>query len=534
MSDYQHVVYLTSDGHVHELYYPLGATGPRWATTDVIADTGAPAAVAGSALTSWADAHYQHVVYLTSDGHVHELYYPLGATGPRWATTDVIADTGAPAAVAGSALTSWADAHYQHVVYLTSDGHVHELYYPLGATGPRWATTDVIADTGAPAAVAGSALTSWADAHYQHVVYLTSDGHVHELYYPLGATGPRWATTDVIADTGAPAAVAGSALTSWADAHYQHVVYLTSDGHVHELYYPLGATGPRWATTDVIADTGAPAAVAGSALTSWADAHYQHVVYLTSDGHVHELYYPLGATGPRWATTDVIADTGAPAAVAGSALTSWADAHYQHVVYLTSDGHVHELYYPLGATGPRWATTDVIADTGAPAAVAGSALTSWADPSRVVPPPPGDLTVTPASIIYKHSLDLGADTGNIAGPISLTITSDGSYNFSGQLNNSGKLPYTVNVAVGIESAKGSLFLFTASQSIKGNDLIDNNNASWDTTGNNATIKGVWDDLQAQTTPNYQSSNSLDLSAIVSSLQSAFQDVQNVITVAAAL
>jgi hypothetical protein len=39
VSDYQHVVYLTSDGHVHELYYPLGATGPQWATTDIITDT---------------------------------------------------------------------------------------------------------------------------------------------------------------------------------------------------------------------------------------------------------------------------------------------------------------------------------------------------------------------------------------------------------------------------------------------------------------------------------------------------------------
>jgi hypothetical protein len=62
VSDYQHVVYLTSNGHVHELYYPLGATGPQWATTDLIADTGAPAAVAGSALTSWAGASISLVV----------------------------------------------------------------------------------------------------------------------------------------------------------------------------------------------------------------------------------------------------------------------------------------------------------------------------------------------------------------------------------------------------------------------------------------------------------------------------------------
>ena len=95
-----------------------------------------------------------------------------------------------------------------------------------------------------------------------------------------------------------------------------------------------------WTNNDLTAVAGGPPAVAGSALTSWADSRYQHVICLSADQHVHELYYPLA--GGSWANNDLGA-----VAVAGSALTSWADSRYQHVIYLSADQHVHELYYPI-------------------------------------------------------------------------------------------------------------------------------------------------------------------------------------------
>ncbi len=113
-------------------------------------------------------------------------------------------------------------------------------------------------------------------------------------------------------------------MTSWADAYNQHVVYQSIDGHVHELYYSIGGTGPLWQTTDLTADTGAPRAAGGSSeITSWADVHNQHVVYQTIDGHVHELYYPMGGTGSLWKTTDLSTPTGAPPSLGTGALTSW-------------------------------------------------------------------------------------------------------------------------------------------------------------------------------------------------------------------
>jgi hypothetical protein len=225
---------------------------------------------------------------------------------------------------------------------------VHELYYPLGGGG--WAGGDLTAVTGGPAAVAGSALTSWADARYQHVIFLSADQHVHELYYPLA--GGSWAVNDLTSSTGSPAAAAGSALTSWADARYQHVIFVSADQHVHELRFPLA--GGVWAGGDLTSSTGSAAAAVCSPLTSWADASYQHVIFLSADQHVHELYFPLA--GGVWVVNDLTASTGSAAAAADSTLTSWADPNIphvnfvpaKHVIFVSADQHVHELHCPLG------------------------------------------------------------------------------------------------------------------------------------------------------------------------------------------
>ena len=348
-SSYQHIGHISRDGHVHHLSFALGQ-GP-WTDIDLTTSTGEPAA-ASSSLTSWVDKTFQHLVFAAADGHVHEYYYLPGATS--WGHGDLTANTGAPPA-AGT-LTSWVDATYQHVVYVSADGHVHELYFTLG-TGP-WRHGDLTAAAGAPPA-APVALTSWVDASYQHLAYISAaDGHVHEFYFALG-TGP-WHDNDLTAGTGAPAAAPG-ALTSWADATYQHLVYLSAGGgHVYELKYKLGS-GP-WAATDLTAGTGAPAAGPG-ALTSWVDKTYQHVAYVSADGHVQELYHLPGS--PSWGHGDLtvsVAPAAPPAAGAAGALTSWTDPTYQHVVYFSGDRHIQELYYPLGA-GP-WRVGDLTAAAG--------------------------------------------------------------------------------------------------------------------------------------------------------------------------
>src|SRR5207253_2803395 len=144
---------------------------------------------------------------------------------------------------------------------------------------------------------------------------------------------------------GAPPAGALSRLSSWVDPEtdvaYQHLVYAArGTGHVHELYFRLGC-GP-WSDSDLTTAAGVPLQSGSTPtgwFTSWIDT-FQHVAYTSDDGHVHELYFLLGE-GP-WQHGDLTAATHAPTATAASELTSWWDAAYQHVAYVSADGHLHE------------------------------------------------------------------------------------------------------------------------------------------------------------------------------------------------
>jgi Zinc dependent phospholipase C len=345
---YKHVAYIAADGHVRDLASASGAGA--WTATDLTAATGEVPAAWGS-LTSWIDKAYEHVVAVGADGHLHEFYRLLGTTA--WGHGDITAAAGAPPAGPG-ALTSWVDSVYQHVVYISADGHIRELWFALGP-GP-WQSRDVTAATSAPPALPG-ALTSWVDSAYQHVVYISADGHVHQLYFRLGA-GP-WLANDLTAMLGAPQAIPGG-LTSWVDGRYQHIAFFSADGHVRELRSKLG-TGP-WTAADVTASASAPPAVS-AALTSWVDKTNQHVAYISADGQVQELHSVLGSTS--WGNNCLTRLAGATAAVSSaSSLTSWVDSLNQHVIYLAGDRHVHELHYAL-KTGP-WLTADLTTGTGSP------------------------------------------------------------------------------------------------------------------------------------------------------------------------
>jgi hypothetical protein len=344
----QHVAYISADGHLRDLASASG-TG-SWTATDLTAATGGVSAAYGS-LTSWIDKTYEHLVCADASGHLHEFYRTLGPAA--WVQGDITAASGAPPAGPGE-LTSWVDSVYEHVVCTTSDGHIHELYFPLG-TGP-WQSGDLTVAANAPLALP-TALTSWVDSVYQHVVYLSADGHIHEMYFKLG-TGP-WVAGDLTAATGAPPAIPGT-LASWLDSTYQHLVFLTADGHVRELRFKLGA-GP-WTVTDITAAAAVPPA-AYTTLTSWVDSAVQHVAYISAGGDVQELYSQLGTEA--WAGNDLTRAAGAPpAAGSACALTSWVDPVYEHVAYLASDRHVHELHFALG-TGP-WVTSDLTTSTGSP------------------------------------------------------------------------------------------------------------------------------------------------------------------------
>ena len=105
----------------------------------------------------------------------------------------------------------------------------------------------------------------------------------------------------------------------------------------------------------------------------------------------------------------------------------------------------------------------------------------------------------------------------------LVMNSNGSYAFSGQLNNSNYLPYTMNIIVAIRSSKGAVFTFSASGNIDAGLPWDNNNWSFNNAGTNASIATVWADLLAGWTWRGNASATLNVGAVWNAVQQAFQE-----------
>jgi hypothetical protein len=162
--------------------------------------------------------------------------------------------------------------------------------------------------------------------HWQHVAYVDGNSHVIEAFYPVGQSGPLWQFTDItgqIAQAGGPDVSSNSGLTSWADCTYEHVVYI-GNGDVIEAFNPFVQGEQQRQFTDITAQTQANNAPSGSPLTSWVDATYQHVVYISTNGDVIEAFYPVGQSGQQWRYTDITGQPGAPGvAFSSSPLTSW-------------------------------------------------------------------------------------------------------------------------------------------------------------------------------------------------------------------
>jgi hypothetical protein len=360
----QHVNFISIDGHIHELFYVPGGS---WIDNDLTAGAKGASAAPGSAIDGyWGSDGSQHVNFISLDGHVHELYYHPGATA--WQDNDLTAISKGQPAVAGSALDGyWLGDNTQHVNFVSVDGHVHELFYLPGA---NWVDNDLTANAHGTPAAPGTELDGyWGSDSSQHVNFTSIDGHVHELYYHPGAT--TWQDNDLTANShGTPAAAVrpnpegrfhsiatGSALDGyWGSDSSQHVNFVSVDGHVHELFYFPGA---NWVDNDLTAQAHGSLASPGSALDGyWGSDSSQHVNFVSSDGHVHELFYHPGAT---WVDNDLTANANGTPAAHGSPLDGyWGSDNSQHVNFTSVDGHVHELFIPSGG---KWMDNDLTGQT---------------------------------------------------------------------------------------------------------------------------------------------------------------------------
>jgi hypothetical protein len=345
-SDQQHVNFIDTKGHVHELFID---TGRGWVDNDLMLLTrSATAAAPTGGIAGDFGNDQQHVNFLDARGHAHELYYPQN--GP-WQDNDLmsVARSTTIAAKGSPVDRYWGPGNQQHVNFIAGNGHVHELFID---SGRNWIDNDLMQQSHSTtvAAASGGMAGDVGGNSQQHVNFLDGKGHVRELYYPQG--GP-WHENDLMASahTSTTAAPGSPVARYWSSSTQQHVDFIDGSGHVHEL---LIDSGHGWIDNNLmaLADT-ATTAAPGSGLDGYVTRDgAQHVNFVAANGHIHELYYPQG--GP-WRDNDLTALAKTPASAApSSALAgdSGSNNDQQHVNFFDVNGQVDELWID---TGRSWA-----------------------------------------------------------------------------------------------------------------------------------------------------------------------------------
>lgn len=338
------VVYLTVDGHVHEIHLPAGQT---WRHSDLTVSTGAPSGMGDPCGFYTFIDNTGRVVFLTADGHLHELYL---APDQGWQHGDLTALTDAPPAVGSPVGYFTHPDNTSRVVYRSADGHVHELFRPQEQA---WLHADLTVEADAPVAADGPHAYVSDDTQVARVTYRGDDGHVHELFL---APGLSWTHYDLSEAVDAPAAV-GAPFGYYTPAgSTSRVLFRSADGHLHEIYLPQGQA---WQHYDLTEGCGAPAAAGDPHAFVSGDTLTARVTYRSADGHIHELFLP---PGQRWFHGDLTAATGAPASVSNPIGHNTPSDRTSRVVFRTAEGHIHELYLTPGQT---WSHGDLTVESGA-------------------------------------------------------------------------------------------------------------------------------------------------------------------------
>ena len=171
------------------------------------------------------------------------------------------------------------------------------------------------------------------DSNEDHCVSLCGYGPISWLAQQLGVSVPA----------GIHGSQPGYALFTWDSIGIIDVPSMkaiTQEAWLRQpTTVPKAASG--WHRNDLTTTTGAPPATAGPCSYAFAAQGTQHVDYLGSDNHIHELWWD----NHGWHHNDLTTTTGAPPAAGAPAGYVFDSQGTQHVDYRGSDNHIHELWW---------------------------------------------------------------------------------------------------------------------------------------------------------------------------------------------
>lgn len=238
----------------------------------------------------------------------------------------------------------------QHVFFIATNQHVHQLYYAHSTQ--EWADQDLTAMTNGAVAGTGSSLTSLLDSE-ERAFYEGSNQHVYQLVTHPGG----WLDQDLTSAAAAPVAVSKSNLSTILSRTQDHVMYIWTNQHVYQL---VTNSSDEWVFQDLTSTTNGTAAATGSPLSSFYDSIGQHIYYLGSNQHIYQLYY--STSSQTWSDQDLTAMANGALAETGSNLSAFIDgAGGEDVIYEGANQHVYILVRPFNGS---WADYDLTAETG--------------------------------------------------------------------------------------------------------------------------------------------------------------------------
>ncbi|WP_199178121.1 Dot/Icm T4SS effector Zinc-dependent metalloprotease LegP [Mycobacterium hubeiense] len=314
------VAYRDTSGRLHALWRDAqGGTG----TTNLTANAGAPTASGNPFAYVDTARNTEILLFRGGDGTVRSLYWSTGAVGH-----DNLGGTARAPKASGDPVGYYdpaTDGH--HVVYRGGDGHLHEMSWtgvaPVGYGGNLTGAISAPRAVGNPSAYSGGG--------YNIVVYRASNGKIMSVYWNNGPSG----LDDLSGTAGTPTSASDphAYYTAHNDTH--QIVYRAGNGHLYELYWTGVAPVGGW---DLTAAAGAPAAVGNPSSYYVPAENTKHVIYRSSDGRLHEIWwYPGAAPG----YSDLTAFAGAPLAADDPA--GFTENGHQHVAYRGTDNRIYEM-----------------------------------------------------------------------------------------------------------------------------------------------------------------------------------------------
>ncbi len=333
-------------GEMNELSYPF-VSNARWQYEDLTLQLSAPNCNGPSIAYGTSFDTRKEVLYVDTSRHLQRLYND----GSWHIDPDPML---ASATTTGTALAGWQTSfnNQMHVAYVDTNQNVIELYHDSA-----WHTINVTAQAKAgPAANTALVAYQTTASQQEHVIYIDSSGQVNELYYQNGwLMNPILHVASPLAYTpplGTVTALATTHITGYETTYnnQEHVVFVDSAGDLTELFFFLNGS---WFRNDLIRAANAtsqppdPATPIAGYQTSYNSQ--EHVVYVSTNKHLIELFYQGGA----WQMNDFNANPppgfqlpeGVQISTYGLAGYQTLAPNQEHIDFATTDGHIQEFWY---------------------------------------------------------------------------------------------------------------------------------------------------------------------------------------------